>query len=110
LPPGRESADKGLARMTEQTLSRTVVVTHAAGLHLRPADLFVKRASEFDAKVEVIKDRQRVDGKSLLSILTLGVEQGSAITIEAVGQDAAAALDALARLIERGFCIDDTES
>ena len=55
-------------------------------------------------------DRQRVDGKSLLSILTLGVQQGSEITIEAVGHDAEAALEALVRLIERGFGNDDTES
>ncbi len=96
--------------MNEQALSRTVVVTHSAGLHMRPADLFSKCAGEFDAIIEVIKDSQRVDGKSLLSILTLGVQQGSEITIQATGQDAEAALLALTNLIQRGFADQESKS
>jgi len=83
--------------------SRDVIVTHPAGLHMRPADMFVKRAGKFDATIEVIKGSERVDGKSLISILTLGVQQGCQITIEATGHDAEEALDSLAELIEHGF-------
>ncbi len=96
--------------MNEQALSQTLVVTHSAGLHMRPADLFSKCAGEFDANIEVIKENQRVDGKSLLSILTLGVQQGSEITIQATGQDAEAALQALTHLIERGFADPKSET
>ena len=96
--------------MNEQALSRTLVVTHSAGLHMRPADLFAKCAGEFDANIEVIKENQRVDGKSLLSILTLGVQQGSEITIQATGQDAEAALQALTHLIQQGFADPKSET
>ena len=96
--------------MNEQALSRTLVVTHSAGLHMRPADLFAKCAGEFNASIEVIKDSQRVDGKSLLSILALGVQQGSEITIQATGQDAEAALQALTNLIQRGFADQESKT
>ena len=57
---------------------RTVIVTNPQGLHARPADLFVKLASQFESKIEVIKDGERVDGKSILDILTLAAVAGHA--------------------------------
>ena len=89
--------------MTDGTVTRTVVVTNPQGLHARPADLFVKLASQYQAKVEVIKDGERVDGKSILAILTLAAVEGTQLTIEATGPDAEAALDALAELVVRNF-------
>jgi phosphocarrier protein HPr len=89
--------------MADGTLTRTVVVTNPQGLHARPADMFVKLASKYQAKVEVIKDGERVDGKSILNILTLAAVEGTPLTIEATGPDAQAALDALAELIMRNF-------
>ncbi len=89
--------------MSDGRQTRTVVVTNPQGLHARPADLFVKLASKYQAKVEVIKEGERVDGKSILAILTLAAVEGTPLTIEATGPDALAALDALAELVMRNF-------
>lgn len=89
--------------MSEVIASKTVVVPNSQGLHARPADLFVKTASRFEANVEVIKDGERVDGKSILGILTLVAEQGAQLFIEAKGHDAHDALTALVDLVEQGF-------
>jgi len=79
-----------------------------AGLHARPADLFVKLANRFSAKIWVSrgKNHESVDGKSILSILTLGAEQGTRLEIIATGEDAAAAVAALSELVEQGFAVD----
>jgi phosphotransferase system HPr (HPr) family protein len=89
--------------MSEVKAIRRVTVTNPQGMHARPADLFVRTASRFDSRVEIVKDRERVDGKSILSILTLAVEENTPLVIEAVGHDAEAALDALTDLIEQNF-------
>jgi phosphotransferase system HPr (HPr) family protein len=96
--------------MGEQTVSRRVVVTNPQGLHARPADLFVKTASRFAAKVEVVKGHERVDGKSILAILTLASVQGTELVIEATGQDAQAAVDALAQLVAQNFSDGDSQA
>jgi len=95
--------------MGESTLSATVTVANRQGLHLRPADLFVKTAKQFDAQIEVVKDALRVDGKSILDITTLGAAQGTQLAIIAIGEDAQAALDALVELIEQRLPQDDHE-
>jgi len=89
--------------MTDGTLNRKVVVTNPQGLHARPADLFVKLASKYQSKIEVIKDGERVDGKSILAILTLAAVEGTELCIQATGPDAAEALQALAELVVRNF-------
>lgn len=70
---------------------------------MRPAYLFAETASQFDSKIEVAKDSLRIDGKSVLSILTLGAAQGSEVSIEATGTDAKSAVEALAELVLSGF-------
>jgi phosphotransferase system HPr (HPr) family protein len=72
-------------------------------LHLRPADLFVKLASRFQAKIELVKDDERVDGKSILALLTLAAAEGTTLSIEATGDDADKALTALCELVEQNF-------
>lgn len=94
--------------MAETTAYRTVVIANPQGLHARPADLFVKVASQYESNIEVIKDDERVDGKSILAILTLAAVQGTQLRIEATGRDAEAALDALAELVLRNF--EDNEN
>ena len=89
--------------MSESMLSRTVTIQNEQGLHARPADLFVRTAMQFDAKVEVVKGSLRVDGKSILDVLTLGATQNTELTLEATGSDAEAVLDALAELVESKF-------
>jgi phosphotransferase system HPr (HPr) family protein len=70
------------------------------GLHARPADLFSQQARRFQSKIEVVKEGARVDGKSILDVLTLAAVQGTVLTLEATGPDARTALEALAKLIE----------
>ncbi len=89
--------------MPETQCSRTVRLVNAQGFHLRPAKLFVELASKFGSTIEVIKDDVRIDGKSILSILTLAAPQGALLSLVAQGADAQAAVDALATLIESGF-------
>lgn len=85
--------------MSERILQRYVVVTNPQGLHARPADLFVRTAKKYESRIHLVKDAERVDGKSILDILTLGATQGTQLLIEAIGQDADAALDALVDLV-----------
>ena len=80
-----------------------VTVTHEAGLHARPASEFVKIAKTFSATVNVLFDGRKANAKSILSILTLGASQGSEIIIQADGDDAEAALQALESLIACRF-------
>jgi phosphocarrier protein HPr len=89
--------------MSEPRAVKTVVVTNPQGLHARPADMFVKLATRFASKVEIVKDRERVDGKSILGILTLAAAEGTRLSIETVGPDAEQALDALVSLVEHDF-------
>jgi phosphotransferase system HPr (HPr) family protein len=90
--------------MSEETkATRTVKITNPQGLHVRPADMFVKRAITCQSKIEVIKDNERVDGKSILAILMLAADTGTELRLEAVGPDAEAALDSLAELVSQNF-------
>jgi phosphocarrier protein HPr len=93
-----------------EKLTRTVVVLNPQGLHARPADMFVKTALRFQSKIEVIKDSERVDGKSILSMLTLAAMEGTKLSLEATGSDAQAALDALAELFLRKFADGEEEA
>ena len=74
---------------------------------MRPAYMFAETASQFDSKIEVAKDSVKIDGKSVLSILTLGAAQGSEVSIEATGNDAQRAIDTLTNLVESGFAPRD---
>ncbi len=89
--------------MANGTFSRTVVVTNPQGVHARPADMFVKLASQYESKIEVIKDGERVDGKSILAMLTLAAVEGTTLKLEGTGPDAEAAVAALAELVLRDF-------
>jgi phosphotransferase system HPr (HPr) family protein len=83
--------------------ARTVVVGSRAGLHARPATLFVETASRFHAQVRVTSGGQAVDAKTVLGLMLLEAVRGTAITITAEGDDEVAAVTALAELVERGF-------
>jgi len=81
----------------------TVTIHHPAGLHARPAALFVQTAQRFASTVEMRLGERRANGKSILSILTLGANQGASVTISAEGDDAQQALASLKALVERDF-------
>ena len=89
--------------MTEQSASITVKVTSEQGLHARPANLIARRAAEFQCKIEITKDGNQVDAKSILGLMTLAAEHGSELAIVAEGPDAQQAIDALAELVQSGF-------
>jgi len=83
-----------------------IEVTHPVGLHARPAARFVQTASGFSSSVKisnVTKGSAPVDAKSILMVLTLGVQQGYEVEIQAEGEDEDAALTALTELIEDDF-------
>ena len=89
--------------MTDPTLERDIVVKHADGLHARPAALFVRTAQRFKANIELECGGHEADAKSILSVLSLGVNQGMSFTIRADGPDATEALDAICSLVASNF-------
>lgn len=83
--------------------AREVEVPNRLGLHARAAARFVHVATRFAAHVRVRKDARVMDGKSIMGVLLLAAGQGSRIEISADGPDEAAAIDALATLVQSGF-------
>lgn len=81
----------------------TLTVKHEAGLHARPASLFVQTAKRFQSDVKVKHGEREANAKSILNVLTLGAVQGAVVTIRAEGEDAQEALDALEELITSNF-------
>jgi phosphotransferase system HPr (HPr) family protein len=81
-------------------MERTVTIASKSGLHARPAAVFVQRAKEFQSQITLSKDGKTANGKSILSVLTLGAEQGQQITLQIEGDDAQLALEKLAALLE----------
>ena len=79
------------------------MITNASGLHARPATFFIQKANCYKATIWVEKDSRRVNAKSLLGVLSLGIAQGMTVTLIADGADEEAALAGLAELIDSGF-------
>jgi phosphocarrier protein len=83
--------------------SATVTIRSRLGLHARAANSFVRLANLFQADIMVYKGSQRVNGKSILGILTLAAGYNSQITIEAKGEDAKESVKALEKLVQDNF-------
>lgn len=81
----------------------TLTVDHKVGLHARPAALFVQIAKQFNCDIKVTHGEKAANAKSILSVLALGAEQGAVITIQAEGDHADQALEALRALVENNF-------
>ena len=81
-------------------IEREVVIENELGLHARPAAQFVQMASKFSSNVYVIKDGERADGKSIMSILTLEVHHGSKVILEVDGEDAEEVVVALENILK----------
>jgi phosphocarrier protein len=84
-------------------IHREVTVRNRLGLHARAAARFVHAANAFKSRVTVTRDGRTMDGKSILGILLLAASQGTALELGAEGDDEAAAVEALAGLVESGF-------
>lgn len=80
-----------------------VLVQNQVGLHARPATFFIQKANEFKSSIWVEKDERRVNAKSLLGVLSLGIVGGTSIDIIADGSDEQEAVDSLVALVESGF-------
>ncbi|MEL6897002.1 MAG: HPr family phosphocarrier protein, partial [Planctomycetota bacterium] len=75
---------------------RQVTISHGQGLHMRPADLLVRMVSSFDSNVQLVKDGYAADCDSIMSLLTLGAENGAQLTLKAEGKDAEDAVEKIA--------------
>ena len=82
---------------------KEVTVSNQVGLHARPATFFIQKANEFKSSIWVEKDERRVNAKSLLGVLSLGVVKGTTINLIADGLDEKEAVDALVELFNSNF-------
>ena len=82
---------------------KDVKVQNQVGLHARPATFFIQKANEFKSSIWVEKEERRVNAKSLLGVLSIGIAKGMTITIAADGEDENEAINGLVELIETGF-------
>ena len=82
---------------------KDVTVQNQVGLHARPATFFIQKANEFKSSIWVEKDERRVNAKSLLGVLSLGIGKGTAINLIADGPDEKEAVEALIELISSNF-------
>ena len=84
-------------------ISRNVTIKNNVGLHARPATFFIQKANAFQSSIWVEKEDRRVNAKSLLGVLSLGITKGMTITLIADGGDEEDALNALCDLIDSSF-------
>ena len=82
---------------------KEVTVENQVGLHARPATFFIQKANEYKSYIWVEKEERRVNAKSLLGVLSLGIVGGTTIRIIADGTDEQAAVDGLVKLVNSGF-------
>ena len=80
-------------------VKKKLIVKNKQGLHARPAAIFVQIANKFDSRITVKRDKEAVNGKSIMGILMLGAEKGSQIWIEAEGDDAHLAIPELEKIV-----------
>ena len=84
-------------------ITRNVTIQNSVGLHARPATFFIQKANSYASSVWVEKEDRRVNAKSLLGVLSMGIAKGMTVTLIADGADEQAAIDGLVALIDSGF-------
>ena len=84
-------------------VTQEVTINNEVGLHARPATFFIQKAIEFKSGIWVEKDERRVNAKSLLGVLSLGITKGTTITLLADGSDEKEAVAALSELVSGNF-------
>ena len=84
-------------------ISRNVSIQNNVGLHARPATFFIQKANSYKSSIWVENEDRRVNAKSLLGVLSMGIVKGMTVTLIADGPDEAEALAGLAELIDSGF-------
>ena len=83
---------------------KDVTVQNQVGLHARPATFFIQKANEFKSSIWLEKEERRVNAKSLLGVLSLGITRGTTITLIADGENEAEAIEGLATLVDTELC------
>lgn len=84
-------------------VSRSVTIQNSVGLHARPATFFIQKANSYKCSIWVEKEDCRVNAKSLLGVLSLGIVKGTTITLIADGSDENEAVSGLVDLVNSGF-------
>ena len=84
-------------------ITKEVKISNAIGLHARPATFFIQKANMYTSSIWVEKDDRKVNAKSLLGVLSLGIAKDMSVTLLADGQDESAAVAGLIELIDSGF-------
>ena len=84
-------------------IQREVTITNNSGLHARPATFFIQKANCYRSTIWVEKGDRKVNAKSLLGVLSLGIAKGMTVTLTAEGPDEDAALEGIVALIDSGF-------
>jgi phosphocarrier protein HPr len=84
-------------------ISKNVIIQNNVGLHARPATFFIQKANSYKSSIWVEKEDRRVNAKSLLGVLSLGITKGMTITLIADGTDETDAIEGLVSLINTGF-------
>jgi len=84
-------------------ISKEVIINNQVGLHARPATFFIQKANEFKSSIWIEKEDRRVNAKSLLGVLSLGIVKGTAVNIVADGVDENDAITTLSELIDSDF-------
>ena len=106
---GPEDLDGDLPDRREPTdaVIRVLAIVNKKGLHARASAKFCQTVERFDAQVRVTRGLETVGGTSIMGLMMLGAATGTTITIEATGNEAAAAVDALDKLVSSGFGEED---
>lgn len=81
--------------------SKEIIVQCESGLHNKQATYFVQKANEFESSIWLVSDNRKMNAKSLLGIMGLGIVAGSVVTLTAAGADAEAAVTALEELLQK---------
>ena len=87
----------------KKVFEKKFTIQNKQGLHARPAALLVQTANKFSCDVEIQKGREKVNGKSIMGIMTLAAGAGTAITVRTFGDDAQSAMEEITRLIDGNF-------
>ena len=88
-------------------MERDCVLKNKYGLHMRPAEKLVSLANKFKADVKIRKGSEEVNGKSIISVISLGAEPGTKLVVSCSGPDEGDALEKIAALIDDGFGIEE---
>jgi phosphocarrier protein len=84
-------------------VEQIVTISNRAGIHARPSAMLVQTAKDFQANIYLEKGNDRINGKSIMGLLTLGASYGTEIKVIAEGEDEQAALDAMVKLFNQKF-------